>query len=234
MSNQTKQRSAMSISGDIENLVTTQPVDYVTADVRISAASSVLKKYISELYQALEAEALVRGGRMTFDNEAFIRYVATIIKSRIDYVNNKHAILRFDDKVRVPAFLSVALEQIGKVEIPEKGISLIPVYSGETELLTQEEALALSRKLAYFENHGFRFATGYSREREGEVGFMTMELIENKVMCDTNTHHPVYGVLAGFFEVTGLVKVLGAQAFRVKYTELSHVEQLVLRFVQGT
>jgi len=218
----------------LDKTVVPTPVNYEQVDVSISASSPVFASYIKALYEEMESEVGLSGGRMSFTQEELVKYVSTLIATRVDYVNGTSPLFHFKEKIRVPAFLSVALEQVGKVEVPEQGLSLKPVcLISKLELMDLGQVEQMSRKLAQLERLGFRFALGYSREKSGEVSFMTMELLEDWVMSDSMDQHPIMALFASFFSVTGLVKVLGASAFRVKYCELSRAEVLVQKFARG-
>jgi hypothetical protein len=220
------------ILSEAESMITQQPVSYDEVEVSFSTSSAVLQSYLDAQFSQYEATVSMSGGKLPFSKEVFIRYCATIVASRVNWAAGRKASVHPRSRTRVPAFLSTCLSSIGVVEIPEKGLRLVPVFKDEIEELTESEINRLSNQLSLLESRGFTFSEGFVADKVGSVQVMTMQVIENSVLSTSAEAHPIASVIAGTFAVQGLALILGEQAFRVQYAELSQLAQAVSRFTE--
>lgn len=221
------------ILSEAESMVTPQPTSYDVVKVNFSTSSCVLQSYLDAQYTQYDSAVAMSGGKLPFSKETFTRYCATIVASRINWTVGIKANVHPRSKTRVPAFLSTCLSSIGVVEIPEKGLRLVPHFvDEEVELLSESEVNQISSQLVLLESRGFTFSEGFIIDKVGSMQVMTMQVVENKVLSADTSAHPIASVIAGTFAIQGLATLLGEQTFRVQYADLSQLAQAVSRFTQ--
>lgn len=223
----------VSLSKQIDGRISPKPVEAEVVEITVGIDSPVLVSYLTAFYDQLEAIVHHQGGTLSITFEELETYIRAMIYSRVEYVNNRKPICHWRDELRVPAFLSIVLENMGKVDVADKGLLLVPKFRGEVPDVSLSWMQSISRKLKLFENHGVHFAEGYSRDTHGEYNFMTLELMNNKVMATENVAPPVYALLAGTLAIQGLSSVLSSQSFRVEYADVSHLANIVTRFAEA-
>lgn len=223
------------ISDQIGNRIAPKPVKTLEVEVAVSMDSPVLHSYLDAFYKELGILSRNRGGNVAFSFDDFRKYIATIVKSRVGYVNGERGVTVFyNDDIRVPAFLSNVLENLGLVSIPSRALELRPVYTGEDPGVDLRWMKDISRELKHYEDFGMHFAIGYSRDKEGEQHFMTLQMMEDKVMAMSDEANPAYALLASTLALQGLAAVLGAVNFRTEYAEVSHLQSLVIKFAEAS
>lgn len=221
----------LNLFGDVINQP--RPVEFGTeVVVKISPENSVFKSFIDTFVNAALQELTAQGGNINLDETTLANYCKTAIAARCELTaNGRCKFWHRRDEFKIPAFLGAALGSVGTAEDTKIGIKLIPQYDGEQDELIKDkkELLRISQILSVLERYGFRFADCLPYSRKGEMDFLMMEVIEEDVRARNNEAHPAYGMLAAFFNVTGITKVLGAQALRVSYGNTSGFEYQVAR-----
>lgn len=200
--------------------------------VNISPENSVFSAFVKSFVNSALQELQAQGGSIDLDEETLTNYCHTAIAARCELTANARcSYWHRSDMYLIPAFLGAALGSIGIAEDSTIGIKLFPVYKGDESKLIKDksELLRISQILAVLERRGMRFADCLPYSREGEIDFLMMEIIEDDVRARNNQAHPAFGMLAAFFNVTGITKVLGAQALRVSYGNVKGFEYQVAK-----
>lgn len=215
-----------SIYHDAAKACVPAPISYEKVGVKIDLLSHLLELYSKELYAQLENVVMSHGGKLSFSSEDFLRYNRTLVKARVDYVNNDRPMLRPNDRVVVPAFMSEVLANLGLVSDMGIGVDLFPVYGTiePTDILNEEKALSVSNALALLANYGFEFALALPRDKSGSWEFMTMFMVNDHIVAPKNDAHAVYAVLASVLEMQLLTSVY---APRVTYGNRSFFERII-------
>jgi hypothetical protein len=208
-----------------EKHVTIAPCETTTVEVALSGRSRVLRAYVAELASNVETTVGIMGGSIELTEEDLSKYVAMLVKLRIDYVNNRKIPygLRPTDHICVPSFVSLVLQSIGVVHHLELGLELRPVYIDDEEI-DPDFIIMISRKIAALGSYGLEYAKGYERSKDGSFEFMTMCVIDDKVMSFTRDKHPVFALLSSFLDVRGAETVLQP---RVTYGTTRHFASLM-------
>lgn len=206
-----------------EKSVTVAPLEVVDVEVQLNGRSPVLLTYVRELAANIDNVVAMRGGSIEITEEDLAKYVALLVKLRVDYVNGKRVPFRPTDMICVPSFVSLVLSSIGKVHHIELGLELHPVFIGDDEY---DEAFlkSMSSRIAALGSYGLEYAKGYDRSKEGSYEFMTMCVLEGVVKSHSKEKHPVFALLAAFVEVHGTESVLTP---RVTYGTVRHFQSLM-------
>lgn len=216
------------LEGVINN---SRPVEFGTeVIVEINPDNAVFKSFIDTfVYNALgELNAL--GGSIDLDADTLRNYCNTAIAARCELTaNGRCNYWHRSEECKIPAFLAAALASIGIAEDTSLGLNFKPKYAGDESQLIKDktERLRISQMLTLLERRGFKFADVLEYSRKGEINFLMMEVIENDVRARNNDAHPAYALLAAFFNVTGITKVLGNSALRVSYGDTQGFKHLV-------
>lgn len=229
--------------------VAIRPVDFQQVDVAINLNEGLLT-FIEQYYDAIGQRLNQQGANVVpFTVDELRRYVITLIKSRVMWVRNERRIpIHYSERVVVPAFLNFVLSGIGRVELPDLGIELIPqffesaqgsVVSTEvidpqveqpvavSQVMSKEEAIIFSNKLKPLSRLGFEFAEGYARDKTGVLDLMVLQMIEDTILSHTDKSHPAYAVAAYFL---GLLQVTNLLGPRVLYGTREQM-RMILRLV---
>lgn len=213
------------------------PAAIVTVEVKVNLASRVLDSYAVELFANAQVAVEMKGGTMPFTEEEFVQYVRHLVRIRCDYVNNQRVPFGPTDLLAIPAFVSVVLQNLGKVFHLDLGLELVPVHSGgETATKGypwQESDIQLlkkvSRGIVALGNYGLEYAKGYDRVKEGSFEFMSMSVLDDIVMGVNKEAHVVYALLASFVGLQGIERALSP---RITYGTTRHFEILVRHLAQ--
>lgn len=197
-------------------------------DVEMNTDAGGLRVYLDSLADAIIAKVSVDRDRlsMVFEFEGttrehltrlLLRYYSTLLKHRIAFVRRENEGL-LDLRhipIAVTPFISCLFECIGVVEEPELGVSLTPIYKGSIEVFDSRQLRNASLVLgSLFQALGIIYATELSRDRRGDVEFMTMQVFRDEVCNETRRFHPVKALLAS---VLDLQQVKSVTLPRVSY-----------------
>jgi hypothetical protein len=207
-----------------EGSIQAVPFEYSRVPVVLELQNKVLTSYVETLYQELESATSIMGGSVPFSLGELVNYCQQLVKIRVDYVNRTHAMFGPTEKLAVPAFLSVVLENIGLAEDVDRGIELYPTLSGFESLMSAQEMSMMTTKLKTLSRYGFEYAEGYSRDRKGSWDFMTMTLIDGYVRSISKEAHPVYALMASVLATHG---VEAAMSPRITYGSEANFIRLV-------
>lgn len=195
--------------------------DYV--DVEINTDNDVYRSYLDALYDSYEESVCLQGGTLSFSKDELDKYMNTLIAERIKRARGEKTSIFWADAISVPAFLSVVMANIGRCEVMDLGISIKPKWTGGATM-SRDEALSFSRKLISMAKFGFVFSSGYTKEQEGDWGFMCMQLIDNWIKCHNADPHPTKALLASFVATRMTVDLLTP---RVNYGSVTLFQSIV-------
>lgn len=204
----------------------TQPEQ--TIEVFISSETEVFKEYSRRLYLSFAGAARLRGGTFPVAQEELEAYLRTFLKSRVDWVRSRTMnerlesnALRPNVRLAVPAFFTCVLGAIGESVDRERRLRLIPKWDDldAGPFLTFEDMQRISAELVAYESIGFEYGEGYHRDTDGTWEFMSLVVMENKVLGHRREEHtPTDALLASVVGVRGLEAILLP---RINYGDLT-------------
>lgn len=207
-----------------EGAIQPVPFEFDRVSVSINPNAQVFTTYVETLFQELDSATTLMGGGLPFTHEQLLAYCQNLVKIRVDFVNRNRAMFGPTDKLAVPAFLSVVLENIGLAEDLDRGLELYPTLVPFESAMDVSAMSAMSTRLKTLSRYGFEYADGYSRDRSGSWEFMTMSLIEGYVRSLSREAHPVYALMASVFAVHGVEAAISP---RVTYGSEANFIRLV-------
>lgn len=156
-----------------------RPVDVQEEEVVINLGQP-FEDYLSEYFQYLDATVHARGGTLGFTLEDFQKYIRTLIHSRVAWVRRERYRVHPTDDVCIPTVVSLALAALGRVNLDEVGIVLVPSFDApSSELMTGAEVMSFSKLLEPLRFMNITFAKQYERDRRGAFDLMALQYIEN-------------------------------------------------------
>jgi len=196
----------------------------------------VFPKFIRLVYNRLIMAVEIRGGTLSITEEEVLRYCTTLIDSRVKYcMRFRNGVPPVVDKytpAAVPTALEKILSLIGRVKVPEYGITFLPTFQPTVELMTVSEFNVTTQKLqTIMLSDGITFGeVAYDKNPEGNVDFMSMQVLRNATGSPGVYSHekmaPCYAVLAF---VVGLHQINSLMGARVFYAHEQVLEEHLIR-----
>lgn len=169
---------------------------FETVEVEVSTDNDMFTTYVESSYFQMNATLMSNGGSLPFTKEQWTEYLRYAVYQRVAYVTNQPCDFRPKDRMLVPHFLSVILQNVGVAREETLGIEVKPKLPAEKPGMTKGTALMISNSLSILERHGFTFATEYSRAKDGDWSLMSMMVIDGFVRAHSDASHPVYATMA--------------------------------------
>lgn len=177
-------------------------------EIQAQFTSSELLKQLGSSY-ADEVARLNTSGSLIYDqldDELMFKYFNTLVWMRIAYIRNDKTFSPYREAsqfIVVPVLAYQLIISIGKVHDGEWNIHITPSYTTDgDDILSIDELTRVSSLLRGLENNGLKQVTGLPRDKQGDLEFMVMQHINDKVTSH-QVSHPVYGFLAAFLQSTG-------------------------------
>lgn len=205
-----------------------QAIDHHDEPVEI-ALGEAFERYLTVYFGRLQYAVDERGGRLSVTLEEFQRYIQTLIDSRVKhvrrYLGEPAPRVHYRTPAAVPTLVEKALSSIGKVDVPDVGITLIPTFTPTVELLTLSEFHDVTNKLRAVMANGFTYgAQAYDRNEGGAPDLMVMQFLQGApdgVYSHRNAS-PAFATLAFFFGLRQMQSLLGARVFYADSVSLLH------------
>lgn len=209
-----------------QKLVLPSVKDYIRVEVSVDINASLLMTYVHSLHASLEAKVMTHGGTLSFSEDELLRYCQTLVVARVKYVRNERHAVSPRDRVAVPSFLSVVLQNLGEVTEHGIGLTLTPVVTfGEDFVpMSGDEVFAFANKLRVLGPFGFEYADELPRDRNGSFDFMTVQFIENEVVSHTSNPTPAVALLASLLQLKMLESVFTP---RVRYGDVTLFRRII-------
>lgn len=210
--------------------------DMVEGSKRIPITSRVLEVEFSDSsYNRLRAHYLAfqrtwsnESLTATFSEEEFISYIETLFMLRCITINESpKEYSKVVKRVKVPALIYLVLENLGRVEVKDYGLVLIPTWSGKKKKMSIEEVDNFSLKMQELEDLGHEMARGLPLTSDGSVDFMMMQLIDGVIQTNLSETHPVYALIRSFLKIASFqdliiprIHFLDEREYDVQYNSL--------------
>lgn len=199
-----------------------KPMNTATITVEVSMESGALmsalaEETVRELERISGSTGILSGDLPT--QEDVLKAFKTLVHLRVNGTRSQ-GLSGYVEVVRhfaVPVLLYQLLIPIGRAYDADYSIEFIPVsrIAGE-DLLAPQEMMAISDVFRRLENLGFKVVYGIPKDPEGELQFMAMSHVEEKILSYRTADHPVYAFLASFFRQEKLNETTGTMC-RILY-----------------
>lgn len=181
------------------------------------------------------AEAFVKEGirknpllaeRVGLKNEEMKQYARFILKQRVLSVYGDCSLYRQLKPLYIPSYLQYAISMIGEVTIRHKGIHIVPVM--EEEVISIEEARAISDKIAAFEGTLQVVRDAMPRDPKGDVDTMSTALIADYAMSIEKVEHESSAYVASFLGFKLQEELAFKVLYRTQYDDLDYISSAIL------
>lgn len=138
----------------------------------------------------------------TFIEEDFVSYIETLFAIRCTtMVESPKEYSKAIKRVKIPALIYLVMENLGRVEVKDAGLVLVPTWVGKNKKISPEEVDEFSLKMQELEDLGHEMARGLPSSSDGSVDFMMMQLIDGVIKTSMNDSHPVYALIRSFLQM---------------------------------
>lgn len=197
-------------------------------EVKFSFSSERFQRIIAHYYSLIEEVALFEFKQEECDitRDEFIKYVNTLLHSRIAYVRSKANLTSVkvvvgptNPIILIPDLVKCLLNHIGIVRDDEQGLIYHPTLvlekgtNVEDFILSSSAMEKVAAKLRKYQRNGVTMWTEYTRLTEGDVDFMGFAIIKDKVMHHLPQKSFTKALLASALDVTGIELIVRPRHF---------------------
>lgn len=196
-------------------------------EVRISAENLLgeyARAFVNECYNIAPLRA--KGVKLT--QGEVMKYCEFLLQRRIAFVNESITDSRRLKVLAIPPFIQFCLSNVGKVRKTDRGLTMVPVF--EAEVISFEEALVISEKIAAFERDMTVLFDAMPRSIEGNSEVMSTALIADYVRAMEKVT-PVSSYVSAFLGLKLVQENVYASLYRVVYDDIEFIRSALPNMV---
>lgn len=196
---------------------TSVPMERV--EVRISA-ENLLGDYARAFVKECYNRHPLRAKSVGLKEEEVMKYCEFLVQRRIAFVDGSitdHGRLK---NLAIPSFIQYCLENIGIVRKIDRGLTMIPVYAAE--VITFNEAMAISEKILSFEQDLVILLDAMPRSTDGNPEVMSTALIADYVQAMEKVS-PVSSYVTAFLGLKLVKENVYASLYRIVYDDVEFI-----------
>jgi len=169
----------------------------------------------------------VRRNPLTFDRvnltvDEVESYVHFLVHRRIQCVHQACTDWRKLKILWIPAYVQYCLRLVGRVNLQEEGLDLMPVLADTVKVITFEQAVDISEKISAFEHDLQLVQDGMPRDSKGNVDVMSTALIAGYV-CARKKVHVAATYVCAFVGMKLKQEVAFQALYRLQYDDLDYI-----------
>lgn len=180
-----------------------------------------VRGFISEMYRMNAVHAKAVG----LTEDELTDYINYIVSERCAFINGDYRARSRNKTMWIPDFVQYVIAMLGRVEKRELGLTLIPVYVGET--ISQSEAQAISDKIALLQDYMSVSRNSFPLDEAGDPEVMTTVLMSNTVVAMTPLSHPVHQLVTSFLGMRLKEEAAHGLLYRVQYDDLEYLASVL-------
>jgi hypothetical protein len=214
-----------------------KPVSAKDDDVEVNAKLATwFPIWLEQYHDFLLFMASEKNHPLNVTTEDLNRLIATVLDSRVKWVRRKPGrVLHYNDRITVPTLMHVSFSAFGIAKDESRGITFVPTYTPQVDLMTREECEAVSRRLNPLRHLGVNFASGFSREHNGSLHLMSMRFLRNHLdgrsgVFSVNEQAKAYAICAFVLELEELQHLLGEE--RMIYGDESTLSSRIFEIIE--
>lgn len=154
-------------------------------------------------------------------------YLGYLLTKRIEVINGTCSDFRNLKLLFIPAFFQYVLTLIGVCEDRQIGLKFVPVLD-EKSTLTFNEAVAISEKIASFEDELQLVQDAMPRDYAGDLNFMSTALIGEYVASCRKLEHPMVTYCTAFMNMKLLEEATYGVLYRRLYGDKTVIAQALI------
>lgn len=205
---------------------TPMPRDIIKIEVEIGKGSFPVKDYANGLHDALCFNAyhsMKSGQPLSITADEILWYLEVLLEIRVSVVNQEFKDRYVLKNLFIPSFFQMVLSLIGKVNIRERGIELVPVWKETSDSIFQEKGrllpvvksqlIEISNKLGYYERAIHLEKAAMPSSPEGDHDLMMTAVIDGYVCSLNPVSHGFFTYVSAFLKM----KLVQEASFKVLY-----------------
>lgn len=205
------------------DLGSTKPTSIPQETIHVVISSENLlgefgRAFVQEGYRVnpLRAEQI---GLTQSEMEAYCKF---LLQRRVACVNNNCPDFRKLKVLYIPSWIQYNISMIGEVNLRDRGLRLIPEME-DTDVITFEEALAISEKVGSFEHDLQIVRDAMPRSIEGDVDVMSTAMIAGYVRALNKVEHVSSTYVTRFLGMKLREEVAMKTLYRVQYDDAEFI-----------
>jgi hypothetical protein len=164
--------------------------------------------------------------RVKLTPEEMKNYSRFILLQRVLSVKGECTLFRKLKPLYIPSFLQYAISMVGEVDIRSKGLRLVPSF--DEEVITLEEALAISDKIKAFADYLQIVQDAMPRDAHGDVDVMSTALIAGYAMSIEKVEHESSAYVSAFLGFKLQEELAFRVLYRTQYDDIGYMTSAIL------
>ena len=203
-----------------------------TIEVAVSAAGMVTDYARAFINEARRKAPLLSEQPEALSVDELIEYSRYLFTQRIKCVELNCPEWRRLKLLWIPSFIQYVLSCIGEVIDRQYGLRFIPVDTTPSTL-SFDEALAISNKIAMYQDCLQMVRDAMPRGVEGDPDVMTCAVIEEYLRSTKRVSHPCATYVAAFFNAKLVNELAFKSLYRVQYDDLGWIRSAMISGGEG-
>lgn len=197
---------------------TSVPMEVV--EVTISEGD-LLDNFAKAFVAEAERKAPLKFDRVGLTVNEVTSYCTYLLSQRVMSVNDHCRDWRKLKNLWIPSFVQYVMSQIGKVVVRQFGLTFMPVMDQST--MTFDDALAISEKIAYFEDDLQMVRDAMPRGVDGNIDVMSTALIAGYIRSTRVVEHVSSTYAAAFLNLKLKQESAFQALYRVQYDDIQYI-----------
>lgn len=169
--------------------------------------------------------ALVEREELTI--EEITQYVRFLFDQRIKCVHGQCTLYRQLKMLYIPAWIQHCISMIGRVVMRDIGLTLVPESDFE-DIITFEEALAISNKISAFQDCMCILRDAMPRSEAGNVDVMSSALVADYVRSIKKVSHVALTYVTAFTGLKLREEAAMTPLYRMQYDDIEFIRSALL------
>jgi hypothetical protein len=210
------------------DLGTGEPTSVPMEEVQVTVSpNGIMKNYCKAIVAKCWAEEFRRMEQIQLKPEELEKYFAFLYHQRVLSVENDCPLWRKLKVLWIPDYLQYCLDTVGEVILRDRGLTMKPIWGGD-EVITYQEALEISNRLANFQDTIRMHQDAMPRGHEGDVNVMTTMLIAGHMRSINKVEHVAATYISAFLSLQLVKEQAFGILFRVQYDDLAFIQTALM------
>jgi hypothetical protein len=192
----------------------------------VISAENLLGDYARGFIKRCRERHPLRAESLGITEEEVMKYCEFLLQRRVAFVDGSITDSRKLKVLAIPAFIQYCLENVGLVRLIDKGLTLVPVFKGK--VITLDEAIVISEKIASFETITAVVFDAMPRDQYGNQEVMSMALIAGYVRGMEKVS-PVHSYISAFLGLKLAKENVYSCLYRVVYDDVEFIRSALTR-----
>lgn len=204
------------------DLGSAKPTSVSMEGIEVKVEGDLFSQYGVAFVKEAYRKNPLRAEQVELTAEEVTAYSKYLLTKRIQSIHGVCTDFRKLKALYIPAFIQYNLSMIGEVTIRDRGIKLIPVDPGPSQM-TYEQALEISEKIGMFIDDLQIVQDAMPRESAGDLDVMSTALIAGYIRSLNPVKHVASTYAAAFMGLKLKEEMAFAALYRVQYDDIMFI-----------